>query len=158
MAEFTGAMHDIIAGYTVAGSSTPLFAKVFKGDPNALTITGGKPLARWQTPGSVNAPEGPRTLVGQRMVEAVFNVACYWPLTASEGAQHSQEDDIADVMIGLPAKLVEMEPHTYTIAGKDVSLVTVETVTVGRAFLHQTSESEYRILTFDVRARVLEAS
>lgn len=158
MTAFTEQLHTVISQFHLAADSTALFAKVFKGDPNALTVTGGKPMARWQAVGSENAPEGARNLRGDRMFDARFNVSCYWPLTAVEGAGESQEDAIAETMVGLPAEIVAITPNTYTLADLLVAVVTVETVTVQRAFLHQTSEFEYRTLSFDVHARVLEAA
>lgn len=159
MAEFTTTLHDTIAAYALIGGTGTYFATVFKGEPNSLTVTGGKAQARWQVIGTVPPPEGERTLVGQRMVEAIFEVACYWPVQALEGKQQAVEDEIAEVMLGLPSDIVGLNPTTDTIGGKTVNLVTVpSTARIQRNFLHQSSDQEYRVLTFEVRARIPEAS
>ena len=152
MAEFTTTLHNTIAGYTLTGASSALFAKVFKGHPSALMPTSGSPVARWYTSGTVDPPEGQRVLTGSRMATAVFVVQCYWPLAAVAGAQESQEDDIAEAMIGLPALLVAITPSTYTIAGKTVSVVTVDgQQSVNREYIFPNTDQEGVVLTITVQ-------
>lgn len=161
MTEFTATLHTVIGAYDLTGASTPLFAKVFKGHPSALAPVGGRPVARWFTNGTIDAPEGARTLKtpGQRMVAAVFVIQCFWPLTAPEGVQQTQEDDIAETMIGLPADLIAIAQNTYTIAGKTVQIVTVDGLQpVNREFIFPNSDQEGIVLTITAHARILEAS
>ena len=163
MSEFTTVLHEALQEYAIPNGNGAYFAKVFKGEPSALFPSNGPPICRWATTGTRVAPEGPRTLRGERMLAAVFGVFVYWPLAATEGAQQSQEDDISTVMVDLPATLVGLSDpdalETYTLAGKTVQLVTVEDPTlVERAFPFPSSEVEMRILTLEVHARMLEAS
>lgn len=156
MTDFTVQLHSVIDGYYIDGAK--VFAKVFKGHPNNLMPSGGKPLARWYTNGTIDPPEGQGNLKNQRQQVAVFIVQCYWPLGGVEGAQKSQEDDIANVMIGLPALFNAITPNTYTIGGLLVALVTTAgTQPVNRDFIFPTSDTEGIVLTLTVHARILEA-
>lgn len=159
MAEFTTILHSTIEGYQLIGASDDYFAKVFKGHPQNLAPLGGRPQARWYTNGTTDAPEGARNLKNDRMVQALFTIQCYWDLAGVENAQVSQEAQIAEVMIGLPALLVAITPNTYTIAGKLVAVVTVDAEQpVDREFLFPNTDQEGVVLTITARARILEAS
>ena len=155
---FTTKLHETIANYHLEDTTENLFVKVFKGHPSAL-MPSGRPVARWFTNGTIDAPEGPRVITGRRMVAAVFTVQCIWPLAATEAAQQGQEDQIAEAMIGIPAELIAIEKNTYTIAGKNVTVVTVGgNQPVTREILFPESEQENILLSLVVHARILEAS
>lgn len=156
---FTAAFHSAIAGYHLDGESANLFAKVYKGHPQSFAPLGGKPIARWHVAGSIDPPEGPRVITGRRMVAAVFTVQCYWPLSSVEGAQTSQEDKIAETLIGLPAAIIALTNQGYTLASKVVGAVTVDgNQPIAREFPFPDGETEGVVLTLTVHARILEAS
>lgn len=155
-------IQSTLEAYQLPGGSTRYFAKVFKGEPGALTVTGGKPLARWRVLRSQVPPEGPRVVNGHRMTSVVYGVTAYWPLSAVEGAQQSQEDDIATVLIDLPNRFIALTATEYTIGGYPVALLTVEdTSGVERSVPFPSAgvdQAEMRITTWELHARVLEAS
>lgn len=152
-------IQSTLAAYKLPGASANYFAKVFKGEPSALMPTAGQALARWHVAESRVPPEGPRVISGSRMVELVYLINCYWPLSGAEGAQQSQEDDIATVLIDLPNDFIALTAANYTIGGYAVSALTVEdTTTVERATPFPNSESEMRVAQFELHARVLEAT
>jgi hypothetical protein len=159
--EFTTALHGILQEYTLADSAAPYFAKVFKGEPNALTPT-GQALARWRVKSIGPAPEGPRVLTGEMMRTAVFNVMCVWPLTAMEGRQQGIEDEITEVCVSLPQCLCvpALTAADYTIAGIPVSTITIEDISpVEAGFPVSNPESALaRLFQFDVHVRLLEES
>ena len=164
MAEFTTKLHEVLAAYTLPGASSAYFAKVFKGEPNALTPVAGKPLARWRVLRSQAAPEGPRVLTGSRQIAVVFGIFAYWAPSASETKQRSDEDDIATVLVDLPNKFISptITAKDYTIAGKALAVLTVEdTQLVDRSIPlpgSETVQTDQRILSFELHARILEAS
>lgn len=151
-------IQETLAEYQIPDGVTPYFAKVFKGEPEALMPT-GNPLARWHVVRSQPPPEGVRNLKGDRMTTVVYAIHCYWPLSALEESRESREDDIATVLIDLPNAFIALTATDYTIGGYPVALLTVEDVSpVDRAFPFPQSERECRILTFELHARVLEAT
>lgn len=156
--EFTAMLHQRLQEYVLPGGDAPYFAKVFKGEPEAL-MPSNAPLCRWHVTRSETPPEGPRVLSGNRMTAAVFQVHCYWPLSASEERRESQEDDIAIVLIDLPNEFIGLTAADYTIGGYPLAAITVEDITpVERDTPFPMSDRDMRILTFEVHARILEAS
>lgn len=150
-----------LAGYQLPNASSAYFAKVFKGEPNALAPMGGRALARWRVARSQVPPEGARVLTGSRQVAIVYVINCYWPLAGIEEAQETQEDDIATVLIDLPNEFIGLTASDYTIGGYPVALLTVEdTSTVERLwpFPDSNNSAEMRIVQFELHARVLEAT
>jgi hypothetical protein len=146
--------------YTLPGVSSPYFAKVFRGEPQALMPT-NRALARWHVIRSQVPPEGARVLTGARQVVIVYLLNCYWPLSASEDTQGTQEDDIATVLIDLPNRFIDLTATDYTIGGYPVALLTVEdTSEVQRVipFPDSNTLAEMRVIQFELHARVLEAS
>src|SRR5688572_9631027 len=157
MAEFTATLHSTLQNYQLPGGSSAYFAKVFKGEPNALTVT-NRALCRWRVLRSEVPPEGPRVLTGDRMIAVVFGVSCYWPLAGAETATEAIEDDIADVIVTLPISIIAIG-RGDTIGGKTVREVTVEDPsTVERVAPFPQSDVEMRVLEFEVHARILEAA
>lgn len=157
--ELSLTIHSTLQAYTLPGASSAYFAKVFKGEPEALTPTTGGAVARWHVVRTQPPPEGVRNLKGDRMTAMVFQIHVYWPLTAIEGAQQSQEDDIATVLIDLPNEFIALTAANYTIGGYPVALLTVEDVSpVERQTPFINSDREMRILQIELHARVLEAT
>ena len=161
MAELGRTIHSTLAAYQIPGGSSAYFTKVFKGEPEALMPTGGQALARWHVVRSQQPPEGARVIKagGDRMTTVVYQINCYWPLSPLQESMEDKEDDIATVLIHLPNSFLALTPASYTIGGYPVAALTVEDVTpVERAFPFPSAERECRILTFELHARVLEAS
>ncbi|MCZ7600002.1 MAG: hypothetical protein M5U09_22840 [Gammaproteobacteria bacterium] len=159
--EFTLTLQSTLEAYVIPGGSGAYFAKVFKGEPNALMPTPGHPLAHWKVLRTEPAPEGIRTLAGQRQLAIVFGVFAYWPLSAAAGKQRSDEDDIATVIVDLPNKPISptLTATDYTIGGKAVALLTCEnTQLVERTNPLPDSPADLRVLSFEIHARLLEAS
>jgi hypothetical protein len=155
--EFTTTLHETLQNYTLPGASSSYFAKVFKGEPNALMPT-AQALAKWRVARTEVPPEGARVLTGRRAVACVFIVNCYWPLSGTEGSQQSTEDEIPTVLIDLPTKFIALTATDYTIGGYAIAGLTVEDVSsVERLQPFLTSEAEMRVATFEIHARVLEA-
>lgn len=150
-------IHSTLQEYTLPGASVAYFAKVFKGEPNALTPTAGQALARWQVVRTQAPPEGVRNLKGDRMVAMVFAIYAYWPLSGLEGSQQSQEDDIATVLIDLPNSFIALTATDYTIGGYPVALLTIEDVSPVER-LAPFGDTEMRVLRLELHARVLEAT
>jgi hypothetical protein len=158
--ELTLTLQSTLVAYTLPNGTDRYFEKVFKGEPNALT-PGARPVARWKVLRTQPAPEAARSVSGQRMIAMVFGVNAYWPLTSEEDAQQAMEDDIAVVLVDLPAKFIDPTLHgtDYTIAGKAVSLLTVENEQfVERTLPFPDAQRDVRALSFEVHARLLEAS
>ncbi len=152
-------IQSTLVGYTLPGASVSYFTKVFKGEPEALMPTGGQALARWHVIRSQPPPEGVRNLRGDRMSTVVYGINCYWPLTPSEEKRGSDEDDIAMVLLDLPNDFIALTASTYTIGGYPVALLTVEDISgIERASPFPTAANDCRILSFELHARVLEAS
>lgn len=161
MNEFSLTIQSTLEAYQIPGGSSAYFAKVYKGEPSALMPTTGRALARWRVLRSERPPEGARTLKsgGDRQTVVVFGISCYWPLTPAEAKQESQEDDIAAVLVDLPNEFIALTPSSYTIGGYPLAAITVEDVSsVDRMPPFPESPADMRILTFELHARILEAS
>lgn len=151
-------IQSTLEGYTLPNSAVPYFAKVFKGEPESLSPSTGQALARWRVVRAQPPPEGVRNLKGDRMAVVVYAIDCFWPLTPLENAREAYEDSIATVMLDLPNDFIALTATTYTIGGYAVALLTVEDPSpvergdpfgVGR---------DLRYMTFELHARVLEAT
>jgi hypothetical protein len=145
--------------YTLPGVAPAYFAKVFRGEPLALTPS-SRALARWHVLRAQPPPEGPRVLNNNRMTAIVYGIHCYWPLTPSEEAQGTQEDDIATVLIDLPNRFIDLTASDYTIGGYPVAGITVEDPSLVERVVPfaDSGQAEMRTIHFELHARVLEAS
>lgn len=161
MADFAPTLQETLESFQLVGEAEPYFAVVRKGMPLSH-VPIQKPQVVWRTLGTREPPEGPRNARGRRSVAMVFQVACYWPLAGDDLVQQRYEDDIADVLLNLPAAIVALTPAspatTYTIAGKTVNLVTVEDDSPVEEEPIGDAGPDRRVVRFEVHARILEAS
>ena len=161
MAEFTAALDEVLKSFRLPGTAEPYFGHVLKGEARTLAAN-PVPQIVWKVARTQEPPEGPRNVKGRRSVALVFSVMCCWPAVGEPDAIERQEDDIATVLIALPADIVALTPAsevtTYTVAGKTVNLVTVEDETPVDFEPWRNSEIEMRQIGFEVHARILEAT
>jgi len=161
MAEFTTALEGVLRSFRLPGASEEYFQHVLKGEPRTL-VPHPVPQIVWKVQRTQEPPEGPRNVRGRRSVALVFSVMCFWPAVGDPDVVERQEDDIATVLIALPADIIALTPPgsatTYTVAGKTVNLVTVEDDTEAVFEPWRNSEIEMRQIGFEVHARILEAT
>lgn len=161
MVDFAATLQETIESFQLYEEAEPYFPVVRKGF-RLSHVPLQKPQVMWRTLGTREPPEGPRNIQGRRSVAMVFQVACYWPLAGDDAVQEKYEDDIADVLLNLPAAIVALTPAspatTYEIAGRTVNLVTVEDDSIVEEEPIGDAGPDRRVVRFEVHARILEAS